>query len=109
MNINIDKNLVEFVPESSDEKAKIETLWRMLIDCVDASRKLVPVGEYVPAKNDKGATFYIEGLTGAESAYTGTCVDSDCTVYCSTCNKQIELKKGDPIPLCCGKTMEIID
>jgi endogenous inhibitor of DNA gyrase (YacG/DUF329 family) len=33
----------------------------------------------------------------------------DCTVYCSTCNKTVELKKGDPIPICCGRTMAVID
>jgi endogenous inhibitor of DNA gyrase (YacG/DUF329 family) len=41
--------------------------------------------------------------------YEPEIVQEDCTVYCSTCNKTVELKKGEPIPLCCGKPMEIID
>jgi hypothetical protein len=36
-------------------------------------------------------------------------VTEDCTVYCSICNKTIELKAGEPIPVCCGKTMINID
>ena len=34
MKINIDKNLVEFTPENADEKAKLEALWRLMVDCV---------------------------------------------------------------------------
>jgi hypothetical protein len=109
MKINLEKNLVEFNPESAEEKAKMETIWRLLVDCVGSSRKLVPVGEYVPGKNSKGATFYIEGLADAGREYTEIHVEEDCVCYCSTCNKQVSLKKGDPIPLCCGKLMEIID
>ncbi|GHV84037.1 hypothetical protein AGMMS50212_13770 [Spirochaetia bacterium] len=41
--------------------------------------------------------------------YIPKIVEEDCTVYCKTCNKTVELKKGDPIPLCCGKPMENID
>jgi endogenous inhibitor of DNA gyrase (YacG/DUF329 family) len=40
--------------------------------------------------------------------YEKVIVDEDCEVYCKTCNKTVELKKGDAIPLCCGKLMEII-
>ncbi len=41
MKINIDKNLVEFTPESSDEKVKLEALWRLVVDCVRFNKKLV--------------------------------------------------------------------
>ncbi|GHU42970.1 hypothetical protein FACS1894190_12920 [Spirochaetia bacterium] len=41
--------------------------------------------------------------------YIPKIVEEDCEVYCKTCNKTINLTKGDPIPLCCGKPMEIID
>jgi hypothetical protein len=35
--------------------------------------------------------------------------DNDNTAYCSICNKTVELKAGDEIPLCCGRVMELID
>jgi hypothetical protein len=40
--------------------------------------------------------------------YKEVLVEEDCEVYCTTCNKTIQLKKGDPIPLCCGKLMTLI-
>jgi endogenous inhibitor of DNA gyrase (YacG/DUF329 family) len=43
-----------------------------------------------------------------EVKYQGEIVQEDCTVYCSICNKTIELKKGEAIPLCCGKPMKNI-
>ena len=109
MKINIDKNLVEFKPENADEKAKLEELWRLVIDCAGISKKLVPVGEYVPAKNDKGASFFIEGLDNHTHTYSEIHAEKDCKCYCDICNKLMDLKKGDAIPLCCGKVMEIID
>jgi hypothetical protein len=60
MQINIEKNLVEFTPENADETKQIEDLWKLMIDCVRFSKKLVPVGEYIPQKN-KFARFAIEG------------------------------------------------
>ncbi|MBF0413277.1 MAG: hypothetical protein HQK70_11290 [Desulfamplus sp.] len=112
MKINIDKNLVEFTPETADEKAKLEALWKTVVDCVRFNKKLVPVGEYVPAKNTF-ARFAIEGLevgsSGSKDAYPEVHVDKDCRCYCQTCNKYVELKKGDRIPPCCSKLMEILD
>lgn len=109
MQINIVKNLVEFTPENPDETAKLETLWRIMVDCVRFNKKMVPVGEYVPQKN-KFARFAIEGLkTGGADQYPEVYVDSDCRCYCQTCNKFVVLKKGDRIPPCCGKLMEILD
>lgn len=109
MKIDFNKNVVEFFPESTDEKAKIETLWKMIIDCNGTAKKLVPIGEYEPAKNHISAMFQIEGLETKDQGYIEVHVDTDCICYCKTCNKQITLKKGDPIPLCCGKLMEIIE
>ena len=109
MKINIQKNLVEMEPENSDEKTKLEALWRMLVDCVRFNKKLVPVGEYVPAKNNV-AKFQIEGKeTGGGDGYPEVYADRDCRAYCQTCNKYVELKKGDRVPPCCGKVMEILD
>lgn len=50
MKIQIDKNLVEFTPENEGEKAELEKLWNTIVDCNKFNKKLVPVGEYVPAK-----------------------------------------------------------
>ncbi|MBF0120681.1 MAG: hypothetical protein HQK79_17780 [Desulfobacterales bacterium] len=109
MKINIDKNLVEFTPESNDEKAKLEALWKLMVDCVRFNKKLVPVGEYIPQKNNL-ARFAIEGLEAKSAeAYPEVHVDKECTCYCQTCNKYVKLKKGDRIPPCCGKLMEVLD
>lgn len=112
MKINIDKNLVEFTPETADEKAKLEALWKTVVDCVRFNKKLVPVGQYVPAK-DTFARFAIEGIETGSSAsqetYAEVYADADCRCYCQTCNKYVELKKGDRIPPCCGKLMEVLD
>lgn len=40
MKIRIDKNLVEFVPETSDEKAHLVGLWCMVVDCARFNLKL---------------------------------------------------------------------
>lgn len=34
--------------------------------------------------------------------------EKDCTVYCPICHKLLEIKAGQVIPRCCGKTMEIM-
>lgn len=109
MKIDIDRNLVTLRPESDDERAKTELLWKILIDCVDQTRKLAPVGEYVPAKGKVEATFAIEGYDGNPQPYLVVRAPRDCTVYCATCNRIEEIKAGQEIPLCCGKRMEIVD
>lgn len=109
MQINFEKNVVEFYPEDPEEKAKIETLWRMMIDCNGDAKKLVPIGDYEPQKNHKAAMFFIEGLEKKDEGPVEIRVDKDCICHCRNCNKQVSLKKGDPIPVCCGKVMEIID
>ena len=106
MIINIERNLVEFTPERPDEKAKLMELWKLIVDCVRFNKKLVPVGEYIPEKNNL-ARFAIEGQEASE--FAEIYVETDCRAYCQTCNKYVILKKGDRIPPCCGKLMEIID
>ena len=103
MNFNFDKKLVEFKPQSPEETAALERLWRILVDCVTDTRKLTPVGEYIPSKKNS-ASFYIEGLE-----IDNTKAQEDGIYYCSICNKQVNLKVGDSIPPCCGRLMELID
>lgn len=110
MKIEIKKNLVEFTPESAGEKKSLETLWKTLVDCVRFSKKIVPVGKYVPAE-DSFARFAIEGIESKNTGetYPEIYADEDCRCYCQTCNKYVELKKGERIPPCCGKLMEVLD
>ena len=107
MLINIEKNLVEFTPERIDEQAKLEELWKLIVDCVRFNKKLVPIGEYIPSKNNM-ARFVIESDSKG-TAFAEVYVDRDCRAFCITCNKYVMLKKGDKIPPCCGKIMEILD
>jgi hypothetical protein len=107
MRIELSKTLVEFTPEADYEKTMLEGLWRMLVDCARFNQKMVPVGEYVPAKNNT-ACFAVEGDKG-EDEYPAVYVDKDSTCYCQTCNKYVNLKAGDRIPPCCGKLMELLD
>lgn len=59
MKIALDKNLVEFTPETEEEKKSLEKLWNTVVDCVKFNKKLVPVGEYIPSKSQL-ARFVIE-------------------------------------------------
>jgi hypothetical protein len=96
MKITIDRNVVEFVPENTAETTSMETLWRILIDCVNETKNLTPIGEFVPIKQNL-ARFTIEG------------VPEDCTYLCEICNKYMNVKKGQEVPLCCGRVMEAVD
>jgi len=59
MKISIEKNLVEFTPESESEAKEMARLWNVVVDCVKFNKKLVPVGEYIPPKTGT-ARFAIE-------------------------------------------------
>ncbi len=59
MKITVEKNVVEFVPESNEETTELEQLWNTIVDCVKFNKKLVPIGEYVPQKSNL-ARFAIE-------------------------------------------------
>lgn len=62
MKIAIDKNIVEFTMENSQETADMESLWRLLVDCVAENKRIEPIGEYVPGKSDV-ARFVIESVS----------------------------------------------
>jgi hypothetical protein len=108
MKITIDKNVVEFVPENTAETTKMETLWRILIDCVKETKNLTPIGEYVPTKQNL-ARFVIEGVPGGKTVTSEQVSEEDCTYLCEICNKYINVKKGQEVPLCCGRLMEAMD
>ncbi|NTV14101.1 MAG: hypothetical protein HGA96_09280 [Desulfobulbaceae bacterium] len=107
MKICIDRNVVELTPANAQETADLETLWRVLVDCVKETRSLTPIGEYVPAKNNL-ARFTIEGVAGGRPLASEHEAEDDCTYVCMTCNKYTNLKAGEAVPLCCGVSMEPI-
>ena len=109
MKIRIDKNVVEFVPENPAETADLETLWRVTVDCMKENKKIVPIGEYIPEKENK-AQFFIEGVPGGLTSRSHDhVVAEDGTYYCAVCNKYMNVKKGEAVPLCCGRDMELMD
>ena len=109
MKITIDKNVVEFTPESQDETKDLETLWRVTVDCMKTNKKIVPIGEYIPEKKNM-AQFFIEGVAGGlTSRNEEEKVTEDSTYYCAVCNKYMKVKKGEGVPLCCGRDMEDMD
>jgi len=59
MKITVEKNVVEFVPQSDQETTELQTLWNTIVDCVKFNKKLVPIGEFVPHKSNL-ARFSIE-------------------------------------------------
>lgn len=59
MKITKDKSLVEFTPENDEETEALLELWNVIVDCVKFNKKLVPVGEFVPDKENV-ARFTVE-------------------------------------------------
>ena len=59
MKIAINLNLVEFTPENDQEVKDLDAVWKIVVDCVRANQKLVPVGEFIPGKSEF-ARFAIE-------------------------------------------------
>ncbi|HEB50406.1 MAG TPA: hypothetical protein ENI89_07345 [Desulfobulbus sp.] len=108
MKIRVDKNVVEFHPETEQETADMEVLWRIVVDCVNASKKMEPIGEYIPIKSNV-ARFVIEDVPGGLTHYSNDKVEEECTVICTICNKYAHLKPGDSVPNCCGREMEHVD
>jgi hypothetical protein len=109
MKIRIEKDVVTFTPEHAAETAELEALWIKLGNCLGANKSLEPLGLYVPSEN-KTATFHIAGLNEAEKkAVPEIRAPYDTDVYCVTCNKTVQVKKGEVVPFCCGRLMEILD
>ena len=59
MKITIKENIVEFFPEKPEETKGLEQLWTTVVECNHDSKKLAPIGEYIPVNEDKAA-FVIE-------------------------------------------------
>ncbi|MCB2181721.1 MAG: hypothetical protein KQH63_06840 [Desulfobulbaceae bacterium] len=109
MKITIDKNVVEFVPENNEETSSLTTLWRVMVDCMKDNKKLEPIGEYVPEKENL-ARFVLEGIKGGRTEYAhDQQAPAAGTYYCAVCNKYMNVKAGADLPLCCGRIMENMD
>jgi hypothetical protein len=108
MKINIDRNIVEFMPEDPQETSSMEVLWRVIVDCLRENKKLVPIGEYIPVKENL-ARFTIEGVPGGRTELSEQQAAADATYYCAVCNKYKHVKSGEAIPYCCARVMEAID
>jgi hypothetical protein len=109
MKLDIVKSHVDVIPETPQETICLETLWRLLCECNGLGKKLVPIGEYVPQKNNV-ASFHIEGMNQEEeNTFVEVRAAEDLMAYCKLCNKLLSVKKGEVIPMCCGKRMEIMD
>ncbi len=109
MKIRIDKDVVEFIPRDAAEAAELEALWIKMGNCVGKTKQLEPMGTYSKAE-DRSAKFHIEGLSAEEiKSVPEVIAPYDTDVYCYVCNRTEHVKKGQPIPVCCGRLMEILD
>ena len=109
MKIRIDKDVVTFTPEHAAEAAELEALWIKLGNCVGENKSLEPLGVSLPSQN-KAASFHIAGLNEVEkNAIPEIRAPYDTDVYCVTCNKTVHIEKGEVVPFCCGRLMEILD
>ena len=109
MKIRIDKDIVTFTPEHAAEAAELEALWIKLGNCLGENKSLEPIGVYQPSEN-RTAMFHIAGLNEAEKdSIPQIRAPYDTDVYCVTCNKTVHIKKGEVVPFCCGRLMEILD
>ena len=109
MKIRINKDVAEFIPENPVETTELEALWVKMGNCTGGNKALEPMGVYVPSEKNV-AVFHIAGLTEEEAESIPVVrAPYDTDVYCVVCNKTQFVKKGDPIPFCCGRLMEILD
>ena len=109
MKIRINKDLVEFIPENPAETTELEALWVKMGNCIGETKRLEPIGVYLPSEKNV-AVFHIEGLSKEEaSAVPEVRAPYDSDVYCVTCNKTVHIKAGEVVPFCCGRLMELLD
>ncbi len=59
MKIEVDRNVVEITPETQQETASLDLLWKVVIDCYGNNKKIVPMGQFIPG-SDKLARFHIQ-------------------------------------------------
>ena len=106
MKIRIDGTKVEFEPETQSEAMELELLVKTMGNGLKDDIHLLSDGFY-SRRIDSCAKFRLEGIADGE-VRNGPLMPFEGDVYCYTCGRKKHLKAGEPIPMCCGKIMEII-
>ncbi len=110
MENNINERIVEFSTESANKKLNLEALWKPIIDCFQFSKNLVSIGQYVYGM-DHYARLAIEGYDENAQGFdrpTEIYAEKDYRCYCDTCHRYMDIKKGDRLPSCCGKPIDVL-
>ncbi len=105
MKIEIDKQIVRFIPENQEEEESLNKLWQYIVSCEGESFKLVPLGIYAPGSSE-AAQFQVEGIK-IEAAAPQT--QEKIRYVCMECNRMEEYSPGEEPPVCCGQPMHRID
>ena len=107
MKIKIDGKTVEFEPETQAEAMELELLVKTMGSGLKDGIHLAADGIY-SRRIDSSAKFRIEGMEGQDMK-NGPLMPFEGDVYCYTCGRKKHLKAGEPIPMCCGKYMDILN
>ena len=106
MQLQINRDVVEWVPENDAERAALEAFWLLLIPSGDRTKSLVPQGAF-PGQLGAAARFRIEGLSLAEkNGLSVSRAPRELDYYCPVCGKVRRLRAGEIVPRCCGREME---
>lgn len=106
MQLQINRDVVEWVPENEAEHAALEAFWLLLIPSGDRARSLVPQGSF-PEQPGAAARFRIDGLSLAEkNGLTVSRASRELDYCCPVCGKVRRLRAGEIVPRCCGREME---
>ena len=107
MKIEIDKQIVRFVPETEQEAQELNQLWQYIVSCEGESHKLVPLGIYAPGSSE-AAQFQVEGLK-VTSPGPPSSPGEKIRYVCMECNRMEEYASGEEPPICCGQPMHRLD
>ncbi len=105
MQIEIEKQVVKFIPENEQEAQELNKLWQYIVACEGESFKLVPIGMFVPATS-KEAMFQVEGVK--VETVQATVHKKKVRYVCMECNRMEEFPEGEA-PVCCGQPMHAMD
>ncbi len=106
MKIEIEKQIVRFIPETQEESEALNRLWQYIVSCEGESFKLVPIGLYAPGATE-AAQFQVEGLKVKPEPVTSP--GEKIRYVCMECNRMEEYAPGEEPPVCCGQPMHRLD
>ncbi len=101
MRINVEGQVVYFIPENEREIQELNELWQKIIVCEGENKRLLPMGVFSPGSTE-AAQFYIEGAKPAQSP------KKVIRYMCTICNRFEEHPAGEA-PVCCGQAMIPMD